>query len=582
MSTPIWFGPAERRLFGWVHAPEGESALGGVVLCPPLGREAVTAYLTYRALATRMAAKGLAVVRFDYDGTGDSSGNGDEPDRIEAWLGSSTAAIDLLLSAGVASIGLLGMRMGALLAIEAAARSGGVAALVLWDPCTSGRQFLREQRALLQLTLSRQNAPTVGDGDLPSLRFDPTTVTDLARLRLGSVGMPVAERVMVLSRSDPSRSTQLVEQLATAGVDCGPASGQDELLDPDRQEIPWEAVQIIADWMGARFSGPDASLRWPTNLPTVAAVGVGDDVAMERPVSIGNRLFGFLTEPVKPRQAPALLFVNEHYTPHIGPSRLWVELARNASALGIRSLRFDASGNGESPVSSGAVPRGVLVPGILDDVLEAAEAASPEDRTDVVLVGLCSGAYVAMEAALVLRPRGVMLINPYSVYEVPSSRATSSGPLSAAQTTRPWLRVLRHPMLGLRGRIFRTVPASLATTKAVFRRNWLGELAGRHPKLPHWLWDLAAAVSIVGSPASVFERLVGAGVDVYVVCSPEDAAFITVGQSWRLKRLLGSTGFDLKILDRLDHSVLSVGARHELRTVLLDHLEALATPTIGG
>ena len=118
------------------------------MLCPPLGIEAICAYFTYRKVAVRLAEAGLAVLRVDYDGTGDSFGDSTEPNRVASWTDSVGSAIDTLEQIGVDRVALLGMRVGALLAALAAARRERIDALVLWDPCLTGSSFVREQQAL--------------------------------------------------------------------------------------------------------------------------------------------------------------------------------------------------------------------------------------------------------------------------------------------------------------------------------------------------------------------------------------------------------------------------------------------------
>ncbi|MCU1487507.1 MAG: hypothetical protein JWN67_4253, partial [Actinomycetia bacterium] len=98
--TPTWFGPVDRPLFGWLHAPDGGTARAGVVLCPPTGYEAVCSHRTLRVVAERLAELGIAALRFDYDGTGDSAGRHDDPGRVDAWVGSVEAATTLLRAAG--------------------------------------------------------------------------------------------------------------------------------------------------------------------------------------------------------------------------------------------------------------------------------------------------------------------------------------------------------------------------------------------------------------------------------------------------------------------------------------------------
>ena len=137
--------------------PHPGVARGGVVLCPPVGIEAICTYFTYRQIADRLAENGVAALRFDYDGTGDSFGGPQDPDRVASWRRSTAAAVEVLRQAGVERIGLLGMRVGALLAAAEAERSGGVEAVVLWDPCLSGRAFLARPEGVSGAQPRRRN-----------------------------------------------------------------------------------------------------------------------------------------------------------------------------------------------------------------------------------------------------------------------------------------------------------------------------------------------------------------------------------------------------------------------------------------
>src|SRR5262245_29313713 len=76
-----------RPLFASHHSPPRHLRRGlGIVLCPPLGYEYTSAYRTWRVLAERLASIGFDALRVDYDGTGDSIGDAEEPDRVAAWL----------------------------------------------------------------------------------------------------------------------------------------------------------------------------------------------------------------------------------------------------------------------------------------------------------------------------------------------------------------------------------------------------------------------------------------------------------------------------------------------------------------
>ncbi|MFP2897131.1 hypothetical protein [Corallococcus sp. 4LFB] len=62
-------------------------------------------------------------------------------------------------------------------------------------------------------------------------------------------------------------------------------------------------------------------------------------------------LVGILTEPDPAKvlpEAPAVVLSNVGLNHHVGPYRLWVELARQLAGRGITTLRFDLSGLGDS------------------------------------------------------------------------------------------------------------------------------------------------------------------------------------------------------------------------------------------
>ena len=153
-ASPQWFGPQDRPLFGWLHAPPDGRARAGVVLCPSFAREDHKGHNAFQVLAERLVSQGLAVLRFDYDGMGDSAGSNHDPGRVDAWLRSTADAIALVRRFGVPRVSLVGMRIGATIAAHAASDDGDIDQLVLWDACLSGRAFLREQQLLSVLKLA--------------------------------------------------------------------------------------------------------------------------------------------------------------------------------------------------------------------------------------------------------------------------------------------------------------------------------------------------------------------------------------------------------------------------------------------
>lgn len=143
----LLFGESSQPLLGVYHPANADLDLRrGVVFCSPFGQEYMRSHRAFRVLADALAMKGYHVLRFDYRGTGDSAGSLDQFSPKD-WLDDIDAAMDELRElAAIERVGLLGLRLGALLAYHVALRRRGVDVLALWDPVLSGESYLSELR----------------------------------------------------------------------------------------------------------------------------------------------------------------------------------------------------------------------------------------------------------------------------------------------------------------------------------------------------------------------------------------------------------------------------------------------------
>jgi pimeloyl-ACP methyl ester carboxylesterase len=176
----------------------------------------------------------------------------------------------------------------------------------------------------------------------------------------------------------------------------------------------------------------------------------------ERVVRIGEEpsLTGILTEPVQPGVACSrlgVLLLNAGILHDVGPSRLYVQLARSLAAEGHLVLRFDFAGVGDSELRQHGLSFEQSA------VLQTQQAMDFLMRTRglhrFVAGGICSGAVTAARVALAdERIAGLALLNPQSYFSTSSAaigslvqeRVQKNYLLRVSMRSREsWLRLLR-------------------------------------------------------------------------------------------------------------------------------------------
>lgn len=138
-AQPCQFGSGG-SLFGLYHAVAGR-ARAAVVLCPPLGQNMIRSHRVYRQLADALAQQGIAALRFDYFGTGDSAGASEETDWTRCVADAVTAAAELRARSGCSRLIGFGARLGGAIALEAASVAR-LSELLLWDPVLDGHAYV--------------------------------------------------------------------------------------------------------------------------------------------------------------------------------------------------------------------------------------------------------------------------------------------------------------------------------------------------------------------------------------------------------------------------------------------------------
>lgn len=246
---PLLFGPASRRLFGLYHPAEGASTTApAVLLCAPFGHEAIRTHRFYRLLALRLARQGHAVLRFDTYGAGDSPGDDEDVD-LDGWRGDIVEAHrELLRKSGAAQAVWFGARLGATLALQAAATATPKAAkLVLWEPILDGAAYLESlrHRHVDELELSHVIPDAAWRRDLQQ---DPGA---FAGECMGfAITAPLRQQIGALAPG-------LLQ--APPGVDLTVIGAPDDAL-----MAPW-AARLASPHHAARWTPLQHSLQWTSN-----------------------------------------------------------------------------------------------------------------------------------------------------------------------------------------------------------------------------------------------------------------------------------------------------------------------------
>ncbi len=179
-----------------------------MLICYPFGQEYIRAHRACLHLTTKIATAGFAAMRFDYFGTGDSGGESNEA-SLEQWLGDiDTACEELINRSGATSVVLVGLRLGASLAFQAAARRSDLAGLVLWEPIVNSADYVAALKRLHTETIARFFvAPTdrvLGANPTEMLGFPlgETMLTEIEQIDLGQLRAPRGRPVMVIDNGE--------------------------------------------------------------------------------------------------------------------------------------------------------------------------------------------------------------------------------------------------------------------------------------------------------------------------------------------------------------------------------------------
>lgn len=437
-----WLATRSGAVFAGLHLPDGPARSTAVLLAPPFGWEGLSAARNLRGWARALAASGHPVLRYAPPGSGDSEGVPAEQD-LRSWVDALTdVATQLRAATGCASLAVIGLGLGGLATLQAVSDGLEVDQLVLWATPRSGRLWLREVKAFAALA---QDPGYADDGRPPRPAEEVTTPdgtlwvhgfplsmqaqAQLTQLDTTALQLGRVRRALLLGRGtlpvDKRLAASLTESVGEVTTSAGP--GYDELtVEPRLSLPPQQVVRQVSAWLQDTTAAPPpvTALTWVTP-PGERALDLGGFPAV---------LHAAEGSPV------TAVFLTSGAVPRCGPHQLWTDTARRWAAKGISSLRVDLQDVGEGP-GADVFPHGpegsyhASYREQVREVLEAAVRAGLPAR--FVLVGMCSGAYWAIDAAVDdERVAAVASLNGSLVWPPPLSHVSGGRLLNAGTLKR--------------------------------------------------------------------------------------------------------------------------------------------------
>ncbi|MEP7202468.1 MAG: alpha/beta fold hydrolase [Ilumatobacteraceae bacterium] len=538
-----YFGRPDRSRFGMVHWPSG-AIHGSVVVCPPIGYESVGAHRSLRRLAEDLCQRGFVVLRFDYDGTGNSVGLPNDPLRLQAWRDSLRDAVDEICSLHDSLPVLVGLRFGAALAAQCVAEGLACRSLVLWDPVLDRRRYSRSLKLLAATGDESSSTTEVSVGGIP---FTLETLAEIAAFKASLEGLNC--RGLLIERSE-----QVIAQTASPdGWDTVALPGTSGLLDTDAElaVVPDDILAVIQGWIISHAGEPSAERVAPT-LRSTCTEPVGERSLVHTAGRVGQASL-FCIETVEAGCAPraAVLMLNNGVAQAIGPGRSWIELAQLLALDGYHVLRLDLSGLGESAARPGRSENDPYPVMAGEDIADTVDHVSARHMERIACLGLCSGAQLSFDAATRTSAIDVIMsIN--GRFDMPFHDKRTDRQRRAARQT------------------FGLAAVPLRKTR----------LLPTIERLPSWVWSLLDKMHVVGLPTHPLRRYRQGKGSTLLVFGPDELGLRALrGRATQeFDGIINDDRVKLSVIPQLDHSMFNLGARTAVFEAVREYLET-AMPT---
>jgi dipeptidyl aminopeptidase/acylaminoacyl peptidase len=164
-----------QKIFGIFHRPSSQGPYPTVLMCHGLAGHKTGKFRIYVKLAEQLSLHGIASLRFDFRGSGDSEGHFSDA-TLSSEVSDALIALKYLRSrpdVDSSKIGIFGRSVGGTVALMTAKKSAPIKTIAIWAPLYDGEQWQEEWKLLHRAEISEElrYEKMKINGQVPGLKF---------------------------------------------------------------------------------------------------------------------------------------------------------------------------------------------------------------------------------------------------------------------------------------------------------------------------------------------------------------------------------------------------------------------------
>lgn len=164
-----------QKIFGMLHLPLGVKKPPAILICHGLAGEKTGRYRIYVTLAKKLSEMGIASLRIDFRGSGDSEGEFADM-TLESEVSDAIVALEFLQNnphIDSKRLGIFGRSVGGSVAVMAARKFGNIKSIATWAPLSDGNQWLEQWKKIHApgVTDEQRKAVMRVNGQVPGVNF---------------------------------------------------------------------------------------------------------------------------------------------------------------------------------------------------------------------------------------------------------------------------------------------------------------------------------------------------------------------------------------------------------------------------